>query len=146
MACVIVEESPLARRILANALRPLGLEIREASGADEALERADGAVRLIVAAWNLPGTDGVGLARRLRERPETSAVPVLLLADRADRDDVARAAEAGVRACLVRPFAPEAVLERAMRLLGSARPRSDAAPEAPASGTRSGDAPDDAAA
>ena len=54
----------------------------------------------------MPGMDGYETCRRLKEDAATSAVPVLFLTAKTQRDEVARAIALGAVACLTKPFDP----------------------------------------
>ena len=82
---LVVEHDPAARDSLAAKLAGLGLATDTAVSGPEALLRlAQEAERsglgLIVLAAELPGMGAAGLARALRARPETRAVPLVTLA------------------------------------------------------------------
>ena len=69
-------------------------------------------------------SDGLETARRLRERPETSAVPIMLLTARVTEVDRERGRQAGVDAQLDKPFSP-AVLAQRVRALFDGRPTEE---------------------
>ena len=118
MRCMVVDESATTRRILRNVLRDLGAdEVLEVGHGREALERCDETLDLVVIDRTLPGLDGLDLVRRLREKPETSTIPVLMVAARGTRRDVLLAREAGVNGYVIKPFAPEYLRPRLEALL-----------------------------
>ena len=61
---------------------------------------------LIVLDVMLPTLDGLSVLRMLREHPETSETPVILLTARAQFDDQARGWEAGCAEYVTKPFSP----------------------------------------
>ena len=67
---LVVEDEPLIRMMVAEALRNAGLDVLEASSADEALSILEGgaAVDLVFADVRMPGAmDGIGLMKVLRK-------------------------------------------------------------------------------
>ena len=82
---LVVERDPGARDSLTAQLTELGLVTDTAVSGPEALlrlaQQADpSGLGLIVLAAELPGMGAAGLARALRARPETRAVPLVTLA------------------------------------------------------------------
>jgi DNA-binding response OmpR family regulator len=129
--CVVVDGSALARRMIANALRPLGAAIVEAGDAGQALERVGESTAIVIAARHLEGLDGIELVQALRARPDTANVPAMIVAGRATVEDVTRAIEAGATDYVLRPLDPETLRQRVGALLDPARPHR-AATEPPA--------------
>jgi CheY-like chemotaxis protein len=74
---LVVEDEPLVRMMIAEALRKAGLAVLEAGSSDEALTVMEGAtVNLVFTDLRMPGTmDGIGLMKVLRKsRPELKLV------------------------------------------------------------------------
>lgn len=69
--------------------------------------------RVVEASWDaiildamMPGMDGYETCRRLKADPRTAGIPVVFLTAKTQREEVARALEAGAVASLVKPFDP----------------------------------------
>ena len=113
---VLVVEDDQANRILLQAQL-------ERSGFD-AVATADGldglaAVRevhpdVVLLDVGLPGIDGLEVCRRLRQDPETIALPVILLTGRSSIDDIVEGLDAGADDFLSKPY-DEAVLLARLR-------------------------------
>jgi CheY-like chemotaxis protein len=91
----VVSADAGARKTLARALhRRLGVRAVSMGGGEATLACARSAPpALVVTDLSMPGMDGYTLARRLREQPETRAVPVVGLSGAGpDQRDRARAA------------------------------------------------------
>jgi len=101
-----VEDDPVARAVLHQALLRLGHEVIEAKDGAEALRVLEKEpVRLIVSDWMMPGLDGLGLCRALRERLNADYVYfILLTSQQADVDNQREAIEAGVDDFLTKPL------------------------------------------
>ncbi len=103
-----VEDDPVARRVLHQALRNLDHEVLQAEDGEQALavlEREP--VRVVVSDWMMPNVDGLELCRRIRSRPGADYVYFILLTGRtADRDNQGEAADAGVDDFLTKPLDP----------------------------------------
>lgn len=66
----------------------------------------------------MPGLDGLEVCRRLRAQPATAKTPIILLTGRTQRDDIARATEAGANATLPKPFDPLTLAGELRRIIG----------------------------
>lgn len=75
---LIVEDHPDARDILKVQIEIVGYEVLEAASGEEALAKA-AAERpdLVIMDLGLPGISGLEAAARLKENPQTAAIPVV---------------------------------------------------------------------
>jgi CheY-like chemotaxis protein len=127
---LLADDSVTTHRVI--ELTFAGQDIRVVSVADgeQALERMRTLrpdILLVEAA--LPRVDGYQLAEHVRRTPELAGVPVLLLSGAFDVVDEPRVRAAGAVGTLVKPFEPEAVINRVKELLGISR-KGDPAPQA----------------
>ncbi|MDX1530908.1 MAG: response regulator [Rhodothermales bacterium] len=112
---LVVDDSATIRKFVAFALRARGLRVVQARDGLEALEllahegAGPGGVGLVVTDLNMPGLDGFGLVRALRDDPATAALPVVVLSSLASGDDLARGHALGVSAYLHKPLDPKRI-------------------------------------
>jgi DNA-binding response OmpR family regulator len=66
----------------------------------------------------MPKLDGFELTRRLRAKPETERVPIILLTARAQDADVQQGFDAGADDYLRKPFSPQELRARVQAILG----------------------------
>jgi phosphoserine phosphatase RsbU/P len=101
-----VEDDPVARAVLRQALVRLGHEVIEAKDGTEALRLlAKEPVRIVVSDWMMPELDGLGLCRAVRDRLDADYVYFILLTSReADVDNQREAIDAGVDDFLTKPL------------------------------------------
>ena len=106
MRILTVEDDPVARRVLKQALKKLGHEVIEAEDGEKALEVLAGeSVRVIVSDWVMPNLDGLGFCKAVRERIDEDYVYFILLTSRtANPDNERQAADAGVDDFLSKPL------------------------------------------
>jgi type II secretory ATPase GspE/PulE/Tfp pilus assembly ATPase PilB-like protein len=115
---LIVEDEEPLRRVLRDLLERDGYAVLEASNGVQALDQVDrGAPDLIVLDLNLPQLDGYGVLTRLRSRPATASLPVLVLTAQGDEDSEVRVLESGANDFLTKPFRPRALRARLKTLL-----------------------------
>jgi two-component system, OmpR family, phosphate regulon response regulator PhoB len=120
---LIVEDESALVELLRYNLEAAGYAVRSAMTgptAEEALteERFD----LVVLDWMLPEISGIELCRRIRQRPETRNLPVLMLTARGEEADRIRGLSTGADDYVVKPFSINEVLARVKALLRRAAP------------------------
>jgi DNA-binding response OmpR family regulator len=102
-------------------LRQAGFEVETALSGAEALAKA-GSYKpdLVLLDIVMPQMDGFAVCQRLRSRPETADVPVVMLAAKTSAEHVRRAVALKVNGYLVKPFDPEVLVTRIRRVLEGA--------------------------
>jgi DNA-binding response OmpR family regulator len=102
---LVADDDPLYRKLLEAALRSWGYEVHLAADGDQAWEviARTSASLLAILDWSMPGTDGLELARRMRELPASRFVYVMLLTARSSREDVIRGLKAGADDYITKP-------------------------------------------
>jgi CheY-like chemotaxis protein len=101
-----VEDDPVARAVLRQALTRLQHEVVEAPDGVEAWEMLQSeSVRVVVSDWFMPRIDGLELCRRVRAKPGGEYVYfILLTSSDATGDNQRAAADAGVDDFLTKPL------------------------------------------
>lgn len=82
---------------------------------------------LVISDVMMPGLDGFGLVKALRERRETRELPILLLSARAGEEARIEGLEAGADDYLTKPFGAKELMARVTTHLALARLRREAA-------------------
>jgi two-component system phosphate regulon response regulator PhoB len=70
----------------------------------------------------LPGISGIELCRRLRSRPATAQLPIIMLTARGEENDRVRGLATGADDYIVKPFSVPELLARVTALLRRAKP------------------------
>ena len=114
MKFLIVDDSPTMLRIIRNALEEIGYDdIVEAEDGEDALGKLEDAdPDFVVTDWNMPNMNGVDLTANIRNHPQYSGLPVLMITTRGMKEDVKTAMKAEVNNYIVKPFEPEVLEEK----------------------------------
>lgn len=109
---LVVEDDPDTRHMYAFCLNVLGFDVSEARDGLEGVRRAE-AVHPDVVLMDvaMPRMDGLEATRRLKDNPETAAVPVVIVSAFTTEQDRRRAIEAGAAEFLAKPCDPETLAE-----------------------------------
>lgn len=115
---LLAEDDEDVRALAEFVLRREGFDVTAvADGAAALAAAAERTPSVAVLDVSMPRMDGLEAARRLRERPEMSTVPIMLLTARVTEADRERGRHAGVDAQLDKPFSPALLAERVRELL-----------------------------
>lgn len=115
---LIVDDDELLLELLQFKLEARGYEVVSARDGEAALQQVVAEPPdLIVLDMMMPGIDGLVVLQRLKQSPETAAIPVVMLTARKQQDDIVRALKLGAREYLVKPFMPEELLARIQNIL-----------------------------
>ncbi|MDJ0839346.1 MAG: response regulator [Acidobacteriota bacterium] len=122
MKVLVVDDSRTMRRIIIKGLRELGYEdVLEASNGKEGLAQlAGGEVELVITDWNMPGINGLEMARKIRagEAPNKD-VPILMVTTNAAHGDVVEALKVGVNNFLGKPMTTDMLKEKIQFVMAS---------------------------
>jgi two-component system alkaline phosphatase synthesis response regulator PhoP len=119
---LIIEDEPELVKVLRSYLEQAGFIVLSAGRGDTGLsiwehKRPD----LVILDLNLPGMDGLDVAREMRRKANT---PIIMLTARVEETDQLIGLELGADDYIPKPFSPRVVVARARALLR----RSEAAP------------------
>jgi len=119
---VVEDEEPLGVLLRYN-LESDGYQVEVVTRGDEAEVRLQENVPdLLVLDWMLPAVSGIELCRRLRMRPETERLPIIMLTARGEESDRVRGLSTGADDYLVKPFSTPEFMARVKALLRRAKP------------------------
>jgi two-component system phosphate regulon response regulator PhoB len=119
---IVEDEEPLALLLRYN-LESEGYEVETLVRGDEAdIRLREAAPDLVVLDWMLPGLSGIELCRRLRARPETKALPIIMLTARGEESERIRGLATGADDYIVKPFSVPELIARVRALLRRASP------------------------
>src|ERR1700682_2595539 len=120
---LIVEDEEALTLLLRYNLETQGYEVETIARGDEADTRLkEGTPDLVILDWMLPGLSGIELCRRLRARPETRQLPIIMLTARGEASEGGRGLATGADDYIVKPFSVPELLARVKGLLRRASP------------------------
>ncbi|MEP9376577.1 phosphate regulon transcriptional regulator PhoB [Aquabacter sp. CN5-332] len=120
---LIIEDEEALSLLLRYNLESEGYAVDAVIRGDEAETRLRESVPdLVILDWMLPGLSGIELCRRLRTRPETERLPVIMLTARGDETERVRGLATGADDYVVKPFSVPELLARVRALLRRAKP------------------------
>ncbi len=120
---LVVEDEDALATLLQYNLEKEGYDVRLAPDGEEALTALDErAPDLVVLDWMLPKVSGVEVCRRIRSRPATRNLPVIMLTARAEESDRIRGLDTGADDYLTKPFSMSELAARIRAVLRRIRP------------------------
>jgi two-component system phosphate regulon response regulator PhoB len=120
---LVVEDEDALSALLQYNLDKEGYRVSIASDGEEALVVIDEQMPdLVVLDWMLPKVSGVEVCRRLRARPETRNLPIIMLTARGEESDRIRGLDTGADDYVVKPFSMSELAARIRAVLRRIRP------------------------
>ena len=92
------------------------------SGEEGMLLAAEVPPDVILLDWMLEELSGIEVCRRLRRKPETANVPIIMLTARGEESDRVRGLETGADDYVTKPFSPRELVARVNAVLRRVRP------------------------
>lgn len=118
---MIVEDSNTVRYEVKLLLKKIGvvlIEVANSIGMYNAIEEYGKVVDLIIMDLTLKNENGFDLIKSLKASERYNNIPVLILTEHADRDNVLTAKDIGVEGYLRKPINGTELLERVSKILG----------------------------
>jgi CheY-like chemotaxis protein len=101
---LLVDDNPMVRAMLRQALAPLANVSTAADGADALLQAVKDSPDLVVSDLHMPTMDGRQLLDKLKSRPETARTAVILLATKAEISEGLKPLQDTVEDFIEKPF------------------------------------------
>ena len=119
---VVEDELPLAEMLQYN-LEAEGYLVNHAENGEEAeILVSEEPPDLIILDWMLPQVSGIELCRRFRSKPETQAIPIMMLTARGEESDRIRGLSTGADDYVVKPFSLPELMARVKAVLRRVAP------------------------
>jgi two-component system phosphate regulon response regulator PhoB len=120
---IVEDDEPLVTLLRYN-FEAAGFAVETVMHGDEAEARLRESVPdLLILDWMLPGLSGIELCRRLRQKPATQHLPLIMLTARGEEADRVRGFDTGADDYVVKPFSVNELVARAHSLLRRVEPQ-----------------------
>ena len=106
---LIVEDDKFLRELLTRKLDSVGFQISTAIDGHDALKKIkDELPQIILLDLVLPGVDGFEILKQIKEDPKTSKIPVIILSNLGQKEEVEKGIKLGADDYLVKAhFTPD---------------------------------------
>ena len=116
---LVVDDEPMARTLLRLMLVRAGFDVMEAVDGFDALKKVKrDRPDLIILDVMMPGMDGFTVCSSIREEPNGSEVPIIMLSAKSDLGSVNRGLLAGATKYLTKPVSPDNLTRHVNDILG----------------------------
>jgi two-component system phosphate regulon response regulator PhoB len=120
---LVVEDEEDLTTLLRYNLEAEGYRVLAAGGGEAAIELLqERPPDLVLLDWMLPEISGIELCRRLRARPETARIPIIMVTARGEEEERIRGLAVGADDYIVKPFSIPELLARIQALLRRSNP------------------------
>jgi two-component system chemotaxis response regulator CheY len=116
---MIIDDSRAMRSILRRIVGGLDFETAEAGHGQEALDQMESGFvpDLCLIDWNMPVMDGYTFITEVRKRREWRNVTLMMVTTESEQGQIVKALAAGAHEYVIKPFTPDAIVEK-LELLG----------------------------
>ncbi len=120
---LVVEDEAAQREVLAYNLEAEGFRVTRAeNGEDGLICVEEDTPDVIILDWMMPHLSGIEVCRRLKVKPETRGIPVIMLSARSEEVDKVRGLETGADDYVVKPYSVSELMARVRTQLRRVRP------------------------
>jgi two-component system phosphate regulon response regulator PhoB len=120
---LLVEDDKALAELLIWHFDRADFDVTRTGDGEEALLLADESPPdVIVLDWMIEGISGLEVCRRLRRKPGTANVPIIMLTARGEESDRVRGLEVGADDYVTKPFSPRELMARVAAVLRRIRP------------------------
>ena len=117
---VVADDSMTILAMTSSRLERAGYDIVTATRGDDALRLVqENRPRLVLLDVEMPGLDGVEVARRIRADETLAGTFIVLLTSLSEESEVAAGMAAGADAYLTKPFSPQDLQTQVEQLIGT---------------------------
>jgi polar amino acid transport system substrate-binding protein len=132
MKVLVVDDNATSRDIFQEMLTSLSFDVILAASGEEGLAEFETAgpkhpFDLVIMDWKLPGIDGFEASRRIKNHPEISTAPAIIMVTAYGREEMMQLSEAqGLEGFLIKPVNPSMLFDTIMQIFGREEgPRRD---------------------
>ena len=116
---LVVEDDKFLRELISRKLTGEGFDVLEAVDGEEGIKKIkEGKPDLVLLDLILPSIDGFEILTRVRDDPEVSSIPVIILSNLGQREEVEKGLKLGAVDYLIKAhFTPGEIIEKIKNVL-----------------------------
>ncbi len=117
---IVIDDSPVARTQVRNALVGAGYNVVEAVDGQDGVDkvRSNEDTAMVICDLNLPGLSGIEVLTAVRAAGRNSSVPFVLLTTEAQPEIVQEAMSKGAKGWILKPVKPSLLVAAVKKLAG----------------------------
>jgi CheY-like chemotaxis protein len=116
---LVVEDDQFLSAVLLKKLQNEKCEVSHAMTAEEAIAKSLDKPDIMLLDLILPGANGLDILKKVKDNPDTKSIPVVILSNLSQQEDMDRAKELGAERFLVKAMStPEDILALIAEILG----------------------------
>jgi len=120
---LVIEDEAAQREMLSYNLSAAGFRVTAANDGEAGLlALSEDPPDVIVLDWMMPHVSGIEVCRRIKSRPETRAIPIIMLSAKSEEVDMVRGLETGADDYVVKPYSVAELMARVRAQLRRVRP------------------------
>ncbi len=114
---LVVDDEEDVVEVVSHFLQQEGYTVQTAFDGEEALQKANPDIHLILLDVMLPGLDGFAVCRALRSRAETETIPIIFLTAKVEEEDQVRGLMMGGDDYITKPASPQVIIAHVKAVL-----------------------------
>jgi len=115
---LIIEDDKFLRELVTQKLAKEGYEILEAADGENGVKMAKKKPDLVLLDLLLPGINGFEVLARIKQNPSLSQIPVIILSNLGQKNDIEKGLKMGARDYLIKAhFTPAQIVEKIKNIL-----------------------------
>ena len=116
---LVIEDDKFLRELISRKLIGEGFDVLEAVDGEEGIKKIkEGKPDLVLLDLILPSIDGFEILTRVRDDPEVSSIPVIILSNLGQREEVEKGLKLGAIDYLIKAhFTPGEIIEKIKNVL-----------------------------
>jgi polar amino acid transport system substrate-binding protein len=124
MKVLVVDDNATSRDIFREMLTAFSFDVTLAASGEEGVAEFEKAgqkhpFELVIMDWKLPGIDGFEASRQIKNQPDVSAPPAIIMVTAYGREEMMQLSEAhGLEGFLIKPVNPSMLFDTIMQIFG----------------------------
>ncbi len=122
LKALVVDDASFVRDLVKRTVRqrfPVIETTDAANGRRAQSLMSRNAFDLVLCDWEMPEMSGLELLQWMRQQPQYKSVPFIMITSRGDKDHVIEAVKEGVSEYLGKPFSPEGLSKKIIKVMGN---------------------------